>query len=76
VLAWRDDIVDSSDWVEQFKHAALDDTVYVVTPEGKVIDLPQGATPIDFAYALHTDLGHRCRGAKVDGAMVPLETRF
>jgi len=76
VLAWRDDIVDSSDWVEQFKHAALDDTVYVVTPEGKVIDLPQGATPIDFAYALHTDLGHRCRGAKVDGAMVPLDYRL
>ena len=76
VLAWRDDIVDSSDWVEQFKHAALDDTVYVVTPEGKVIDLPQGATPIDFAYALHTDLGHRCRGAKVDGVMVPLDYRL
>ena len=76
VLAWRDEIVDSSDWVEQFKHAALDDTVYVVTPQGRVIDLPQGATPIDFAYALHTDLGHRCRGAKVDGAIVPLEYRL
>jgi GTP pyrophosphokinase len=74
VLAWRDDVVDSSDWVEQFKHAALDDTVYVLTPQGRVIDLPQGATPIDFAYALHTDLGHRCRGARVDGVMVPLDT--
>jgi len=73
VLAWRDEIVDSSDWVEQFKQAALDETVYVVTPQGRVIDLPQGSTPIDFAYALHTDLGHRCRGAKVDGAMVPLD---
>jgi len=76
VLAWRDEIVDSSDWVGHFKLAALDDTVYVVTPQGKVIDLPQGATPIDFAYALHTDLGHRCRGAKVDGVMVPLDTRL
>jgi GTP pyrophosphokinase len=47
--------------------------VYVLTPQGRVIDLPRGATPIDFAYALHTDLGHRCRGAKVDGAMVPLD---
>ena len=60
---------------EQSKRAALDDTVYVLTPQGRVIDLPRGATPIDFAYALHTDLGHRCRGAKVDGAMVPLDYR-
>jgi len=44
----------------------------VLTPQGKVIDLPSGATPVDFAYALHTNLGHRCRGARVDGAMVPL----
>jgi len=76
VLAWRDEIVDSSDWVEQFKQAALDDTVYVVTPQGRVLDLPQGSTPIDFAYALHTDLGHHCRGAKVDGAIVPLDYRL
>ncbi|OGA16015.1 MAG: GTP pyrophosphokinase [Betaproteobacteria bacterium RIFCSPLOWO2_02_FULL_63_19] len=76
VLAWRDEIVDSSDWVEQSKKSALDDTVYVVTPQGRVIDLPQGATPIDFAYALHTDLGHHCRGAKVDGAIVPLDYRL
>ena len=76
MLAWRDDIVDASDWVEQSKHAALDDTVYVLTPQGKVIDLPQGATPVDFAYALHTDVGHRCRGAKVNGAIVPLDYRL
>ena len=59
--------------MERFKHAALDDTVYVMTPQGKVVDLPAGSTPVDFAYALHTDLGHRCRGAKVDGHMVPLD---
>ena len=76
VLAWRDEIVDSSDWVEQSKKAALDETVYVVTPQGHVIDLPQGATPVDFAYALHTDLGHHCRGAKVNGAIVPLDYRL
>ena len=76
VLAWRDEVVGSADWVEQSKRAALDDTVYVLTPQGQVIDLPRGATPIDFAYALHTDLGHRCRGAKVDGAMVPLDFRL
>jgi len=73
VLAWRDEVVDSADWVEQFKHAALDETVYVLTPQGRVIDLPAGATPVDFAYALHSELGHRCRGARVDGQIVPLD---
>jgi len=76
VLAWRDEVVGSAEWVEQSKRAALDDTVYVLTPQGRVVDLPRGATPIDFAYALHTDLGHRCRGAKVDGVMVPLDFRL
>ncbi|MCX7891654.1 MAG: bifunctional (p)ppGpp synthetase/guanosine-3',5'-bis(diphosphate) 3'-pyrophosphohydrolase [Burkholderiales bacterium] len=76
VLAWRDEVVDSSDWKEQFKRAALDETVYVLTPQGRVVDLPRGATPIDFAYALHTDLGHRCRGARVDGAIVPLDYKL
>ena len=76
VLAWRDDVVESADWVEQFKQTALDDTVYVLTPQGRVLDLPQGATPVDFAYHLHTDLGHHCRGAKVDGAMVPLNYKL
>ena len=61
LLSWRDEITDSSTWVEHFKQAALDDTIYVLTPQGRVIDLPRGATPIDFAYRLHTDLGHRCR---------------
>lgn len=76
MLAWRDEVVAGSDWQEASKQAARDDTVYVLTPQGRVIDLPQGATPIDFAYALHTDIGHRCRGAKVDGAMVPLDFRL
>lgn len=74
LLAWRDEVADSAEWVESFKHAALDDTVYVLTPQGRVIDLPAGSTPVDFAYALHTDIGHRCRGAKLDGHMVPLDT--
>jgi len=74
LLSWRDEITDSAVWVEQFKRAALDDTIYVVTPQGRVIDLPKGATPIDFAYRVHTDLGHRCRGAKIDGHLVPLNT--
>jgi GTP pyrophosphokinase len=74
LLAWRDEIADRSSWTEQTQRAALDDTIYAVTPQGKVVDLPAGSTPIDFAYALHTDLGHRCRGAKVDGHIVPLDT--
>jgi GTP pyrophosphokinase len=54
--------------------AVFDDRIYVFTPQATIIDLPAGGTPVDFAYALHTDLGHRCRGARVDGAMVPLNT--
>jgi len=76
VLAWRDDVAESAVWVERFKQTSLDDTVYVLTPQGRVLDLPQGATPVDFAYHLHTDLGHHCRGAKVDGAMVPLNYKL
>jgi GTP pyrophosphokinase len=76
VLAWRDDVADSADWVGQLKRTALDDTVYVLTPQGRVLDLPQGSTPVDFAYHLHSDLGHHCRGAKVDGVMVPLNYKL
>ncbi|MFA7605346.1 MAG: bifunctional (p)ppGpp synthetase/guanosine-3',5'-bis(diphosphate) 3'-pyrophosphohydrolase [Rhodocyclaceae bacterium] len=74
LLSWRDEVADSAEWVEQFRRASLDDTIYVLTPQGRVIDLPRGATPVDFAYRLHSDLGHRCRGAKVDGHLVPLNT--
>ncbi|KRC76214.1 GTP pyrophosphokinase [compost metagenome] len=56
--------------------AHTDDRIYVLTPQARVIELPAGATPVDFAYHLHTDLGHRCRGARVDGQMVPLQTRL
>jgi GTP pyrophosphokinase len=50
--------------------------IYVLTPQARVIELPEGSTPVDFAYHLHTDLGHRCRGARIDGQMVPLHTRL
>jgi len=65
LLAWRDEV--------PVKRPKLEDVIYVLTPQGKVIDLPTGSTPVDFAYALHTDLGHRCRGAKVDGQIATLE---
>jgi len=71
LLAWRDEV---ADWKENTKQARLDEAVYVLTPQGKVIDLPAGSTPLDFAYALHTDLGHRCRGARVDGHIATLGT--
>lgn len=74
LLTWKDEVTDSSDWINHYKQAALDETLYVITPQGKVVDLPQGSTPIDFAYRVHTDLGHRCRGAKVNGQLVPLNT--
>lgn len=77
-IAWlrgfleRRDGEEGADLIERFKAEAFHDRVYVLTPQGHVIDLPVGATPLDFAYAVHTVLGHRCRGAKVDGVMVPL----
>jgi GTP pyrophosphokinase len=74
VLDWKDDVRDAGELAEQFRTGLFDDTIYVFTPQGKVVDLPVGATPIDFAYHVHTELGHRCRGAKVDGAMAPLNT--
>ncbi|MDR2678552.1 MAG: bifunctional (p)ppGpp synthetase/guanosine-3',5'-bis(diphosphate) 3'-pyrophosphohydrolase, partial [Zoogloeaceae bacterium] len=74
LLSWNDEIFSSSDWMRQYKQAALDETIYVLTPQGRVVDLPRGATPVDFAYRVHTDLGHRCRGAKVDGALTPLNS--
>jgi len=72
VLDWKDAVADAGEWLQQFKSSLFTDTIYVLTPQGKVVDLPRGATPVDFAYAVHTSLGHRCRGAKVDGVMVPL----
>jgi GTP pyrophosphokinase len=72
LLSWRDEVADASNWIEQFKRAALDDTIYIMTPQGRVVDLPRGSTPIDFAYRVHTQIGHRCRGAKADGVLVAL----
>jgi GTP pyrophosphokinase len=72
VLDWKDAVADAGEWLQQFKSTLFTDTIYVLTPHGKVVDLPRGSTPVDFAYAVHTSLGHRCRGARVDGAMVPL----
>lgn len=82
LLAWKSDVADAvqgpedsqREWVEQLKSTTLDDRIFVLTPQARVLELPVGATPIDFAYYLHTDVGHRCRGAKIDNVMVPLNT--
>lgn len=74
LLAWRQEIADSDALAHHFHHELFQDEVFALTPQGRVIALAQGATPLDFAYALHTDLGHRCRGAKVDNLLVPLDT--
>ncbi len=74
LLAWRQEIADSDALAHHFHHELFQDEVFALTPQGRVIALAHGATPLDFAYALHTDLGHRCRGAKLDGVLVPLDT--
>ena len=76
LLEWKDEVADASDFVDRVKDEVFEDRVYVFSPKGRVIDLAYGATPIDFAYAIHTEVGHRCRGAKVNGKMVPLTTRL
>jgi GTP pyrophosphokinase len=76
ILSWKDGSSDSEDLLTQFNTELFQENVYVFTPQGKVIDLPKDATPIDFAYSLHTDLGHRTRGAKVDGHIVPLNYKL
>jgi GTP pyrophosphokinase len=69
LLAWERDLSDG-----QQGQGLFDDRIYVLTPDAAIVELPQGATAVDFAYTVHTSLGHRCRGARIDGAMVPLNT--
>ena len=72
LLEWKDEEASADDFVDRFKSESVEERVYVLTPQGQVIDLQQGATALDFAYHIHTDVGHRCRGVKVNGRMVPL----
>lgn len=72
LLEWRDESTDAGDFIDRFKSEVFQDRVYVITPQGDIIDLPQGATPLDFAYHIHTDVGHRCRGARIEGRIVNL----
>ena len=74
VLDWKDEISSLGQIKENFKDELSEATIYCLTPQGRVVDLPGGSTAIDFAYALHTELGHRCRGAKINGKLRPLDT--
>jgi GTP pyrophosphokinase len=76
LMEWRQDVDDATDFVTAMKTDVFDDRVYVFTPKGDIIDLPAGSTPIDFAYHVHTAIGHRCRGAKVNGKLVSLDTKL
>jgi len=76
VMDWQREVTDATEFVEGVKLDVFQDQVYVFTPKGEVKDLPAGATPLDFAYRIHTDVGHRCIGAKVNNRLVPLEYRL
>jgi GTP diphosphokinase / guanosine-3',5'-bis(diphosphate) 3'-diphosphatase len=73
LMEWRQDVEDAGEFVDSMKTDVFQDRVYVFTPRGDIIDLPSGSTPIDFAYHVHTDIGHRCRGAKINGKLVSLD---
>ncbi len=72
IMEWMQDVEDASEFVDSMKTDVFSDRVYAFTPNGDIIDLAAGSTPIDFAYHVHTEVGHRCRGAKVNGKLVPL----
>jgi guanosine-3',5'-bis(diphosphate) 3'-pyrophosphohydrolase len=76
LLEWQQDVRDPQEFLQNLRIALYPEEVYIFTPKGEVKSLPQGATPVDFAYSVHTDIGHQCSGARVNGRMVPLRTRL
>jgi GTP pyrophosphokinase len=76
MLEWQQDVESAQEYVDGLKNEVFGDRVYAFTPRGDIIDLPVGATPIDFAYNIHTEVGHRCRGAKVNGRLVSLDHKL
>jgi len=76
LMEWRQEVTDAQEFVSGMKTDVFQDRVYVFTPKGDVVDLPREATPIDLAYYIHTELGHRCRGAKINGKLVTLDTHL
>ena len=76
IIDWQDDVSDPRQFLESLKTDLEQDELFVFTPKGKVISLPVLSTPVDFAYAVHTEVGHGCIGARVNGRLVPLETKL
>jgi guanosine-3',5'-bis(diphosphate) 3'-pyrophosphohydrolase len=76
LMEWRDQVADAEEFVESLKSDVFQDQIYVFTPAGDIIELPAGATPVDFAYRIHTEVGHQCVGAKVNDQLVPLDFRL
>jgi len=76
LLEWQQESRDAGEFMESLRVDLFDDTVFVFTPKGDVIELPAGSCPIDFAYRVHTDVGHSCIGAKINGRIVPLDTKL
>ena len=72
LIEWAREMREPSEFLSTLKVDLYPEEVYIFTPKGKVLTLPRGATPVDFAYSIHTDVGHQCVGAKVNGQMVPL----
>lgn len=76
LIEWQSELKDPEEYIDAVKLDLFSDEIYTLTPKGDVIDLPRDSTPVDFAYKIHTDIGHRCIGAKVNGKMVPIDTRL
>ena len=76
LMDWRDEVADAEEFVESLKSDVFQEQIYVFTPAGDIIELPAGATPVDFAYRIHTEVGHHCVGAKVNDQLVPLDTKL
>src|SRR4051794_15734713 len=76
LMEWRDQVADAEEFVESMKSDVFKEQIYVFTPAGDIIELPAGATPVDFAYRIHTEVGHQCVGAKINDQLVPLDFRL
>ncbi len=76
VLEWHDGLGETEGFGEMLRGDVVQDRLYIFTPDGHVIEMPKGSTPVDFAYRVHTEIGHRCRGAKINGRIVPLNRRL
>ena len=76
LMEWRDQVADAEEFVESLKSDVFKEQIYVFTPAGDIIELPAGATPVDFAYRIHTEVGHQCVGAKINDQLVPLDYRL